>query len=361
MESSTGGGSGTRTEDAPLTPPGPTGSPGRLLSVLLALAASATFGAVIGRGQTVHDGLERPATSPAPEARAHHQLVRHPSDDRVYLVGGSTRRGDGHHYFDDMWAWDGEVWTLEARLPFPRSSHRVVHHAGRGTLLMFGGTDGDTVRADGTLREWDTDGWAVLARSREAATAEPGACYDRRRDRLVLHGGARPDGGYGSSTWEWDGRRLRRRATGGPGPRLGHVLAWDPATRRCLLFGGRDERGLVHADTWSWHGTGWRRLDVEGPSARWIHTAATDGRRDRIVLFGGQGPDGVLLGDTWAWDGSRWRRITASGPAPRMMGQMAPDGVGVLLFGGRGRAEDGFRDLGDTWRLESGAWRRLDS
>lgn len=253
------------------------------------------------------------ATPTAPEARAHHQLVRDPADDFVYLVGGSTPRDGGHHTFDDVWAWDGERWTFVERLPGPRSSHRVVHHSGRGSLLLVGGTDGEDRRAGAELWERRDGRWARRARLEEAARGEPGACFDRRRGRLVLHGVAKPDRSYDASTREWDGDRLRSAAREGPGPRLGHAMAWDPVGKRCLLFGDRDAEGTVH-------------------------------------------------GDTWAWDGSGWRRITdATGPSPRMMGRMAPDGAGVLLFGGRAWAPDGgHADRGDTWRLRGGRWTRLE-
>lgn len=75
----------------------------------------------------------------APESRAHHQLVYHAGEGRAYLIGGSTPGEDGYRYFDDIWYRDGDGWQPAGSLPFPRSSHRVVHHAGRDTLVLFGG------------------------------------------------------------------------------------------------------------------------------------------------------------------------------------------------------------------------------
>lgn len=346
---------GVGPENSSVLPP--SRSPMIFLSACLVLLLVPT--AIVAQdGAGGHD-RPPPRAVETPPARAHHQLTRHAGEELVYLIGGSTPGDEDHRFFDDVWTWNGERWRPAGRLPFPRSSHRVVYDPGRRSLLLFGGTDGDSVRASGALWELRRGSWSRRTRSDRAGADEPGACYDRRRERLILYGGARADRSYGASTWEWDGRRLRRRATEGPGPRLGHVLAWDPVLRRCLLFGGRDVGGTVHGDTWSWDGSAWRRIEVEGPPARWIHAAATDEARDRVVIFGGQDPGGDLLGDTWTWNGTRWSRIATPGPAPRMMGRMAPDGVGVLMFGGRGGDADGYRDLGDTWRLEDGEWKRL--
>lgn len=46
---------------------------------------------------TVSEGQRVPA------ARAHHELVYHAGEGRAYLIGGSTRQGDGsYEYFDDV-------------------------------------------------------------------------------------------------------------------------------------------------------------------------------------------------------------------------------------------------------------------
>lgn len=327
---------------------------------------------LLGAGVFVAPAAAPPGTdrgpAPAaerPTARAHHQLVRHEADGRVWLIGGSTPGEEGHRTFDDVWAWEEDGWRRRGSLPFPRSSHRVVYSPSRASLLLFGGTDGGPVRADSVLRERRDGAWEAVASAAGAATGEPGACWDRRRDRLVLYGGARADGSYASSTWEWGGGPLERVATEGrgPGARLGHALFWDPVGERCLLFGGRDAAGRVLGDTWSWDGARWRELEVQGPRPRWIHAATADPTRRRALLFGGQTAGGGLLGDTWAWDGSGWRRVSAAGPPPRMMGRMAPLPEGILLFGGRGAAERGARtayaDRGDTWRLGEGGWELL--
>lgn len=294
-----------------------------------------------------------------PDARAHHQLVHHPGEARTYLIGGSTPGEDGYRYFDDVWAWDGAEWIPDSPLPFPRSSHRVVHHVRRNSLILFGGGFGQAVRSEGVLWERGPGGWRAVGGHFRAGRSEPGLCYDRARDRIVVFGGWDVEGRYRGETWEWDGEELVQADSAGPEARAGHAFLFDPARETCLLFGGRGEGGYL-GDTWEWDGGAWRRIDVAGPSPRWFFGAAEDPERGRIVVFGGAGPDGDL-DDTWTWDGARWERADrerAARPPARGMPKLAWDGSGVLLFGGRQQGEEGFDDLSDTWRLEGGSWER---
>lgn len=180
-----------------------------------------------------------------------------------------------------------------------------------------------------------------------AGAAEPGMCYDRKRDRVVIYGGWDRPGDFRGRTWEWNGETLTPVDSSGPSPRSGHALVWEPIREGCLLFGGRGVEGY-HDDTWIYDGEGWSELNVPGPSPRWFFGAATDPERKRILLFGGRGPEGDL-GDTWEWDGVGWERVGTDGPEPRSMAKMAFSGERVLLFGGRRQVEDGNRDLADTW------------
>lgn len=325
--------------------------------MLFGIAFAFGFSALYGLSGYAHQ-----TEGSTPKARAHHQLAYDAAQDRIYLIGGSTPAEAGHIYFDDIWAWEDGRWMSVGNLPFRRSSHRVVFHAGRESLMLFGGTDEKGVDASGTLWEGENDVWSALDASSEAAAAEPGVCYDRERDRLVVYGGADSEGNFTSTTWEWDQADFVKITDEGPGARLGHVLFWDPASRACGLFGGRDSSGSVHGDTWILKEGAWRKLDVAGPPARWIHTATADEARSRAIIFGGQDAEGQLLGDTWSWDGVRWSLISDGGPAPRMMGQMTAGAAGVVLFGGRAAATEGdrlYQDQGDTWLLGNAGWEKL--
>jgi hypothetical protein len=292
----------------------------------------------------------------SPEARAHHQLVYHADEGLVYLLGGSTRTGDAYHYFDDVWRWDGTAWIRDGSLPFPRSSHRVVHHADRGSILLFGGGAEGEFASDGTIWEWREGDWSAVAPAPGEGRAEPGMCYDRRRRRVVVFGGWNSARERVGDTWEWSGRAAPFVDGRRPASRAGHAFLYDPKSRRCLLFGGRDDEGF-RSDTWLWDGATWERVSVTGPSPRWFFGAATDAANQRVVIFGGNGPTGDL-GDTWVWDGTEWTLLTTDGPTARGMAKLAFDGHGVLLFGGRTVRPGGFTDHGDTWQLRDRRWTR---
>ena len=306
------------------------------------------------------------ASQSVPEARGHYQFVHHPGEDRTYLIGGSTRRTNGFHYFDDVWFWDGSRWTRAGALPFPRSSHRVVYHPQRKSLILFGGGFAQAVRAEGIIWERSAGAWRAIDGNFRAGTGEPEMCYDRRRHRLVIFGGWDAANVYRGDTWEWQPTGLVRVDTVGPSPRAGHAFVYDPVRQRCLVFGGQDSDGY-RADTWEWDGSAWRELEVTGPSPRWFPGATTDLERERIVIFGGRGPSAPVigrdaagdLGDTWVWDGHRWEQVRGDGPPPRSGGQLAFNGRSVLLFGGREERREGFHDRNDLWELRGQTWTRL--
>jgi hypothetical protein len=292
-------------------------------------------------------------------------MVHHAGDARTYLIGGSTRRGEGYHYFDDMWHWDGRAWTQMDPLPFPRSSHRVIYHAQRNSLILFGGGFGQAVRSEGVIWEWRAGAWRAIDGNFRAGAGEPGMCYDRGRQSLVIFGGWDPAGNFRGDTWEWGSAGLVRVDTAGPGPRAGHAFLYDPVRERCLLFGGQGPAGY-HADTWEWDGIRWREVPVRGPSARWFVGSATDLTNRKIIVFGGRGPDAPVpgrdgagdFGDTWVWDGQRWEQLQITGPPPRSGATLAAAERGVMLFGGREERTDAFHDRNDLWEFQGGSWVR---
>ena len=327
--------------------------------VHLCVAMVVAAGVSVGR---LHGSVSAQAI---PDARAHHQLVYHAGDGRTYLIGGSTRRDEGYHYFDDMWYWSGGVWTQINALPFPRSSHRVVYHAQRNSLILFGGGFGRAVRAEGVLWERRANLWKAIGGNFRAGASEPELCYDRRRETVVMFGGWDAANNFRGETWEWLATGLVHVDSGGPSPRAGHAFLYDPVLQRCLLFGGQGTDGY-HADTWEWDGVRWHQLDVTGPSARSFFGSATDPVHGRIVIFGGRGPGAPLpgrdavgdFGDTWVWDGEQWEQLQNSGPPPRMGGQLAFTGRSIVLFGGREEQPDAFHDRNDFWELQDGSWVR---
>lgn len=303
-----------------------------------------------------------------PAARAHHELVYHAGEGRVYLIGGSTRQGDGSYgYFDDVWYLDDAGWVLAGALPFPRSSHRVWYDEQRESLILFGGGFAQAVRAEGVLWEWREASWRALDGNHRAGTAEPEICYDRSRNRAVIFGGWDAASNFRPETWEWQDAGLVLVDSAGPSARAGHVFAYDPVRQTCLLFGGQGAEGYL-SDTWVWNGHAWRRIDTQGPPARWFPGYATDPTNARIVVFGGRGPDAPVLGrdasgdlaDTWVWTGQGWNQLQAPGPSARMGAKIAYTGTSLVLFGGRVETAGGFEDRNDSWVLTGSTWQERD-
>jgi hypothetical protein len=222
----------------------------------LAIVGSTCILLACGVGAPEEDATAGPATpgaaGAAPDRRTHHALVHHAGEGRTYLIGGSTRRGEGYHYFDDMWFWNGTDWTEVSPLPFPRSSHGVVYHAERDSLILFGGGFARAVRAEGVLWEWRRGEWNALGGDSRAGT-------DTKGNRIVLFGGGGPDGDLGD-TWTWDGQRWDEVSTEGPSARMGVKLASSEAG--VVLFGGREATSAGfqdHGDTWELQKRSWIR------------------------------------------------------------------------------------------------------
>jgi len=304
-----------------------------------------------------HDRVRSRSTEPP--ARAHHRLVSHP-DGRILLVGGSTRLDTGYAWFDDVWSREAGTgtWSRVDGLPFRRSSHALAYDRARGEVVLLGGIGRSGDPAGGTVWVGDGRGWESRAELADEGWAEPAACYDRSRKRVVVFGGWDGANEFRGDTWEWDGREMVRVSTAGPAARAGHEIAWDPVSRRCILFGGRGDAGFL-TDTWAWDGDAWRILTEEGPPARWFFGLATADAWGTVVLFGGATAAGDLA-DTWTWDGSSWTRVDATGPPPRGMSRIAFDGERIVLFGGRQRSDGDppFTDLSDTWEFDGERWSR---
>jgi hypothetical protein len=77
---------------------------------------------------------------------------------RVVLFGGSPIDSPGaHSWTNDLWEWDGAVWTLlddgpVPDAPFPREAHGMTYDSGRHCFVVFGGDTPDDEPRD--LWEW---------------------------------------------------------------------------------------------------------------------------------------------------------------------------------------------------------------
>lgn len=283
------------------------------------------------------DGTTWSQRSPVtvPPSRTGHTMVFDATRQRVVMAAGSNGQGE----LSDAWEWDGVDWTAIAPIPESGQSHTLIADPNQQTLFLH---------SRGSLRSWRWSGtsWNLL-RSWPGPMADPAACFDAVRGRMVMSSGAQ-------ETWEWDGTNWwSLPGVSGPTARTGHEMAFHAATSRSLLFGGND--GTLRNDTWLWDGTTWQQPPTgPAPVARQGHAMTYDDARQRVVLFGGNGSLG-LLGDTWELDGAQWlASFPASAPAARSDSCMAYDAARnrVMLFGGR----DANTSRNDTWEWNGVTW-----
>lgn len=260
----------------------------------------------------------------------------------VVLFGGLDGGRETGQLLGDTWEWDASAWTRVATTgPSARLGAAMVYDAGRGVVLLFGGSDG-TFRDD--TWEWDGAHWRQVGSGGPRARSRHAMAYDGARGRTVLFG-ALPVRGH--ETWEWDGSRWLQVATTGPSERSRTAMAFDPLRRRTVLFGGLDASNQPLGDTWEWDGAAWTQVTPSGPvpQARSRHVMVWDDGTGTCRIFSGLA--GPVLRDTWEWDGTSWRLVATAGASPRMYHAMVHQTArgASLLFGGW----DLSAPLSDTW------------
>jgi hypothetical protein len=241
-----------------------------------------------------------------PSARAEHAVAYETGRQRVLLFGGST----GGTAVRDTWEWDGESWSQLADTgPAARSGHALAYDTTRSRAVLFGGASADGEPAGDTW-EWDGTDWVELQDVGPSARRGHAMAFDEARGRVVLFGGAGNDGGRGrGDTWEWDGTTWTQVADFGPDPCVDLAMAFTGS--RITLYGGvgslsPSDPQPVFGLSWEWNGKQWTVRQDIGPGPRVGHAMAFDAPRRRVVLFGGLPippgqPEaaGRLLGDTW--------------------------------------------------------------
>jgi hypothetical protein len=280
---------------------------------------------------------------------------------RVLMTGGSTpvNGGNAFTFFNDLWSFDGTVWTPLPASGAQMSGIALAFDTRRSQIVSFGGY---ARGSSGDVRLLSQNVWRTEGSHPSAVAAEPGFVYDTRRDRFVFFGGSAGRGQAHGETWEYANAQWQRRDVEGPPARQGHVMVFDEKRGRVVVFGGSgsgsaSQPPAMFGDTWEFDGNTWQRRSVEGPSPRASAGATFDTKRGQVILFGGAGPNGFAA-DTWAWDGTQWKKLSEAGPEPRAMGYLAYDQSRdrVVMFGGRKGWPDG--DLNDTWEWDGAAWAR---
>ncbi len=300
-----------------------------------------------------------------PSSRSRHTAIYDSANDRMIVFGGGA---DNPTVFDDTWALDLSgmpTWSplLVTGLAPKRGSHSAVYVPARGSMLVFGGSDGNSLWNDTwELTLSSTPSWSQLAPigSPPSSRAGHAAIYDPASNRMIVQGGA--DGfSIRSDTWS-----LSLSATPAwsqipvtgelPALRTGFPIVLDPVRDRIILFGG-NASGHVYGDTWTLPLSGpasWSQLStLHLPPGRANHTAIYDPTTDRVLVFGGS--DGAVYhGETWQLALSTvadWSpvEVPQANPPARQSATAVYDPARdrMVVFGGTNR-----NFYNDTWTLE---------
>ncbi|MCB9854669.1 MAG: hypothetical protein H6818_03200 [Phycisphaerales bacterium] len=268
------------------------------------------------------------------------------------LFGGDFANGGGLR--GDTWEWDGTSWTQANPDPAPiaRASHAMAYDSLRHQVLLFGGNALPNSGGEGLndLWAWDGNAWTLLASEGPGPRLRASMAYDVARDRVVLFGGATTDGEPLSDTWEWDGTSWASIDHAGPAARHSAGMAYDETRQRIVLFGGAGIGCCEHfGDTWEYSDGNWQLVTDIGPEPRAGHAVVYDSVRKRVLMVGGGACCGLYRSYTWEWDGQAWANDGVLGPRFGAWMAMAFDRLRsrtVLLACGSGE--------GPTWELFSG-------
>jgi hypothetical protein len=194
-------------------------------------------------------------TGTLPSVRRLHNAVYDPVHDRMIVFGGGTYTG--------FWNANNEVWALElsgqpqwvkitptGTPPIPRVASAAVYDSKRNRMLLFGGAypNGSLLGDLWILNLNGTPAWTQLSpTSAIGPRAYAAAVLDSVRDRMVVMGGAQFGGGSGytsmSDTWTvpLTGGVFTELATIGTAPTAhSHTAVFDPLHDQMVTCGGFD-------------------------------------------------------------------------------------------------------------------------
>ncbi len=249
--------------------------------------------------------------------------------------------------------WNGSTWTeVASGGPPSRGAGALVYDPIGQRCLLFGGYSDQGARKD--LWSWNGSTWTHLSAGPADASGRGdfAMCFDRTRNRLVIHGGWPGGGSMQTDTLEWNPttNTWTRWATGPIGPRYAHRMAYDEVRQECILHGGYYFTNKN--DTWRWNGSTWTAAGTTGP-ARYVFGMTFDSARGQLLLHGGTTCCGeVEYPQSYTWNGSAWTLCALQGPARGYM-NLAYDRARdtVVMPGGMGPTPAGRAYVPETWEL----------
>ncbi len=243
------------------------------------------------------------------------------SDRRVTVLYGGSRDTPPYGYASDTWEWDGVTWTEKhpAHTPAPRRNHKMCYDSDRKRIYLWGG-DGAAFYAD--LWAYDGNDWTLLnntltAHSSGYPTTTPEIAYDSVRQRLVLVRN-RAGTDQNSETYEFDPETnqwtLVWPNNGFPAG-YGGAMGFDSSRGVAVHFIAQGGAQLTIVSA-RWNGAAWAMDPMQSNSL--INCIFTnmdyDSTRRRLVIFGGTPGSGSYKTESYFYSGSLWNLLLPAGP-----------------------------------------------
>ena len=283
----------------------------------------------------------RPESEDQPAATRQMPAAYDPTNDRVISFDGSS------------WGYEvaANVWYLLSpkgdKLTPARVGASMVRDEQSGKMILYGGTDMDKAFDETWSYDPVANTWTNLepAGPIPPGRSDAGMAYDPVSGTVILFGGVDGEFNCLADTWAYDPESnawSKLQTTVAPDARSGIGMAYDPHSERIILFGGVDSQLVCYSDTWAFDaGSGtWTQLSPPGeiPMARGRAALVYAADIDMLVLFGGlamqsdgQGGFGsqVYLDDLWIFGVQKER----TSPVPTTIEPPSMDGTTSSTLG----------------------------
>ncbi len=255
----------------------------------------------------------KPASEKQPTAAAQMPGSFDPATSKVITFDGTS------------WGYDVTANTWNAlgpkgdKLKPARVGPCMALDVNSGMVILFGGTDRNKCYNETWSYDPAANTWTNLKPAGEVPTgrSDAGMVYEPNSGTMVLFGGVDGDFNCLEDTWSYDPAsnvwtKITTAAT--PSARSGHGMAYDRHSKKIILFGGIDSQLTCYADTWVFDlaESAWTQSELVGasPMARGRCALVYADDIDKLILFGGATvqPDAsggfgtqVYLNDLWLY------------------------------------------------------------